>query len=135
MNIIPQKVARIVAVGGVALAAMGSTVAYAGTTSTLLSNGTLSFTAINGRYLGTTGTKFFSSASYHKTGGSAVSVTLGLDTQTAEYNSPAKTVKAGQTVSHNFGGKSVSTVPQCYAIGFMRSGGKLYETPSVRDLC
>ncbi|KWT63423.1 hypothetical protein ADL21_03155 [Streptomyces albus subsp. albus] len=116
---------------------MGTTVAYAvgDTTSTKLSNGTLSFTAVNGRYIGTTGTNFFSSTTYHKTGGSTVSLTFGLDTQKAEYNSGTKTVKAGQTVSHNFGGKPVSDILKCYAIGFMRSGGKLYETPSIKNLC
>ncbi len=34
-----------------------------------------------------------------------MSLTFGLDTQKAEYNFGTKTVKAGQTVSHNFGGK------------------------------
>ncbi|WP_159393406.1 hypothetical protein [Streptomyces rimosus] len=132
----PQKIARVISVGGVALAAMGATTAFAnGTSSTQLENGVLGFTAFNGVAIGSSSTKFYASDSYRKTGGGTVSVVFGLYTQKSDYTSGAKTVKKGQTVSHNFGAKPISDVPKCFAIGYMNSGGKSYETPSVRHLC
>ncbi|MGW3008455.1 hypothetical protein ACWC9R_06370 [Streptomyces sp. NPDC001219] len=135
MRLLSKKTARAAAVGGVILAAMGSTVAYAGTSSTELSNGRLSFEAFNGREASLPASKFYSATQYKKTGGGTVTVVFGMTTESILVKSPAKTVKKGQKVGHSWGGRSVADTGDCSATGFMKSDGSTYYTPPVNRLC
>ncbi|WP_143179611.1 MULTISPECIES: hypothetical protein [Streptomyces] len=135
MKIFSRNSVRAVAVGGALLAAMGSTAAYAGgSTSTELSNGVLYFEAHNGREIGQSSSKVYTGERYKKTGGSAVSALLKVDFAGGLYKDTVKTVKAGQTISWSLS-VPVSVASDCSAVGLMSANGTTYETPYIKQLC
>jgi hypothetical protein len=107
--------------------------AYAASTSTKLSNGTLYFTAEDGSVVSGNSSLFYGVTKYAKSGGSTVNVYLKMDTKNAIFSSPQKTVSSGQTVEYSFGGKSKAQyAPDCKATGLMdASNGGPYYTPTV----
>lgn len=126
---------RTLAIGAVtgALVVGGTAAAYAVTTSTQLSNGTLSFTAQDGSAYGDSSV-FYASTAYKKTGGSTVSVRLEMITTGGRFGSgdAYKSVSAGQTVITQWGGVSKSYyASDCKATGSMWASGSVYYTPTV----
>ncbi|MEU7184140.1 MULTISPECIES: hypothetical protein [Streptomyces] len=135
MKIFTRSKVQAMAVGGVLLVAMSSTVAYAGgSTKTQLSNGVLYFEAHNGREIGQSSTKVYTGERYTKTGGSAVSVQMKVDFAGGLYKDTVKTVKAGQTVNYSLS-VPVSVASDCSAVGVMTANGTMYETPYIKQLC
>ncbi|GGX36357.1 hypothetical protein [Streptomyces noursei] len=135
MKIFTRNNVRAMAVGGVLLAAMGSTVAYAGgSTKTELSNGMLYFEAHNGREIGQSSTKVYTGEKYVKSGGSTVSVQMKVDFAGGLYKDTVKTVKAGQTVNYSLS-VPVSVASDCSAVGLLSANGTTYETPYIKQLC
>ncbi|MFI7337230.1 hypothetical protein ACIBUY_04735 [Streptomyces sp. NPDC050085] len=107
--------------------------AYAASTSTQLSNGTLYFSAQDGAVVSGNGSLFYGATKYKKTGGSKVNVYLKMSTSESVFSSPLKSVSSGQTVDYSFGGKSKAKyAPDCRATGLMdASTGGPYYTPTV----
>ncbi|RPE43232.1 hypothetical protein EDD90_6424 [Streptomyces sp. Ag109_O5-1] len=114
---------------------MTGTSAFAfGTKSTSLQNGTLSIFAQDGCDVSANCSLYYSSTTYKKTGGSSVSIQLGMTTGDSLYLDTAKTIKSGQTASHSWGGKSKAAVPDCTIVGYMKASTGDYYTPPV-DVC
>ncbi|MFD5415781.1 hypothetical protein [Streptomyces nojiriensis] len=127
---------RALAIGAVAgaLVVGGTAAAHAVTTSTKLSNGTLSFTAVDGSAVNGDSSVFFASTAYKKTGGSTVSVRLEMITKDGRFGSgdAYKSVSAGQNVITQWGGISKSYyASDCKATGSMWATGSVYYTPTV----
>ncbi|WP_326804501.1 hypothetical protein OIE49_26930 [Streptomyces sp. NBC_01788] len=117
---ITKKVGMVAAA---ALCVLGAgTSAWAGTTSTSLSNGTLYSTVENGRLVSGNSSLFYSSAKYTKTGGSAISAVFAMDASGKIYSSPAFGLSTGQTKTHSFGGLPVPS--GCRATGGMSVSGQ-----------
>ncbi|MGW1207010.1 hypothetical protein [Streptomyces cyaneofuscatus] len=103
--------------------------AWAASTSTKLSNGTIHSTVENGRQVSGNSSLFYSVVKYSKTGGSKVSVTLLMDAG-KPYSSGSFSVSSGQTATHSFGGKPVPS--GCRATGGINAAGQGYFwTPSL----
>ncbi len=102
-----------------------------GSKSTALSNGTLTIYADDGCLATGNCSLYYSSTSYKKTGGSAVDVRLGMDTSTELFLDSTKTISAGQTLSHSWGGKPKSRVDDCTIVGYMKATTGDYYTPPV----
>ena len=120
-------------VGTIAAASLfvfgASTSAWAATTSTQLSNGTLYSTVENGRYVTGNSSLFYSSVKYSKTGGSTVSAKFVMDAGSA-WTSSSYSISSGQTKSHSFGGLPVPST--CRATGGLNVSGQGYFwTPSL----
>jgi hypothetical protein len=126
-----RTLATVTAVAAALVFGAGS--AYAASTSTQLSNGTLYFTAEDGANVTGNSSLFYATTKYKKTGGSTVTVYLKMDTSEGIFSSPLKSVSAGSTVSYSFGGKSIAQyAPDCEATGLMdASTGGPYYTPTV----
>ncbi|MGK5500478.1 hypothetical protein [Streptomyces sp. URMC 125] len=125
---------RIVTAALTAALALTGTSAYAASTSTQLSNGVLYFTAEDGSVVSGVSSLFYGATKYKKTGGGQVYVVLRMETSGGTFRSPEKSVSAGQTVSHSFGGQSKSKyAADCKATGWMTSNnGGPFWTPTVR---
>lgn len=126
---------RTLAIGAVTgvLAVGGTTAAYAVTTSTKLSNGTLSFTAQDGSAYGDSSV-FYASTAYKKTAGSTVSVRLEMITKDGRFGSgdAYQSVSVGKTAITQWGGVSKSYyASDCKATGSMWATGSVYYTPTV----
>ena len=121
-------------VGTVAAASLfvfgASTSAWAATTSTQLSNGTLYSTVTNGAYVTGNSSLFYSSMKYSKTGGGTISAVFAMDASGTIYKSSGFSVSSGQTKDYSFGGKPVPS--GCRATGGMTvSGQGTFWTPTL----
>lgn len=106
--------------------------AFAASTSTKLSNGTLYFEAQDGSVVNGNSSLFYGATKYTKTGGSAVYITLKMETYNAIFSDSQKQISSGQTISHSFGGISKSFyAPDCAATGLMDATTGTYYTPTV----
>ncbi|MGI5252519.1 hypothetical protein [Actinacidiphila glaucinigra] len=119
---ITKKAATVVAASLIGLG--GSASAWAATTSTSLSNGTLYSTVENGRTVSGNSSLFYSSAKYTKTGGGTVSVKFVMDAGTVYSSASSYSVASGQSKSHSFGGLPVPS--GCRATGGMNVSGQGY---------
>ncbi|MGI5252518.1 hypothetical protein [Actinacidiphila glaucinigra] len=112
-------------IAAASLFALGvSTSAWAATTSTSLSNGTLYSTVENGRTVSGNSSLFYSTVKYTKTGGGTVSAALVMDASGTVYSSGAFSLSSGQSKSYSFGGKPVPS--GCRATGGMTVSGQGY---------
>lgn len=106
------------------------TSAWAATTSTQLSNGTLYSTVENGRSVTGNSSLFYSSVKYSKTGGSTISAVFAMDASGTIYKSSGFSLSSGETKSYSFGGKPVPS--GCRATGGMTvSGQGTFWTPTL----
>ncbi|WP_112467745.1 hypothetical protein [Streptomyces triticisoli] len=125
---IAKKVSAVVAASLCVLGA--GTSAWAATTSTKLSNGTLYSTVENRRNVSGNSSLFYSSVKYTKTGGGTISAVFAMDASGKIYNSSSYSISAGQTKSHSFGGLPVPS--GCRATGgLIVSGQGTFWTPSL----
>ncbi|MEW2087621.1 hypothetical protein [Streptomyces sp. NPDC005283] len=114
-----------------ALVLAGNT-AFAASTSTKLSNGTLYFEAVDGYNVSGNHSLFYSTTQYKKTGGSTTSIQLALWTETKLTKTDAMSISAGQTKSKSWGGlPKASWAPDCKATGYMVASSGKYTTPTV----
>lgn len=114
-----------------ALVFAGNT-AFAVSTSTKLSNGTLYFEAQDGSQVSGNRTLFYSMTKYTKTGGSATSIQLALWTSEQLWKADAVTISAGQSKAKSWGGlPKASWAPDCKATGYMVASSGKYTTPTV----
>lgn len=114
-----------------ALVLAGNT-AFAASTSTKLSNGTLYFEAVDGYKVSGNHSLFYSTTKYKKTGGSTTSIQLALWTETKLTKTDAMSISAGQTKSKSWGGlPKASWAPVCKATGYMVASSGKYTTPTV----
>ncbi|MFE9395634.1 hypothetical protein [Streptomyces flavidovirens] len=113
------------------LVLVGNT-AFAASTSTSLSNGTLYFEAQDGANVSGNSSLFYSATKYKKTGGSATSIQLALWTSEAIFKTDAMSISAGQTKSKSWGGLSKAKyAPDCKATGYLIASSGKYTTPTV----
>ncbi|MFV5999048.1 hypothetical protein ACNPQM_43910 [Streptomyces sp. NPDC056231] len=100
------KKVGVIAAASLCVLGAGSS-AWAASTSTKLSNGTLYSTVENGRIVSGNSSLFYSTVKYSKSGGSTVSAILVMDSGSTVYSSAASNVAAGASKSYSFGGKPV----------------------------
>jgi len=114
-----------------AMASLGmGTAAWAGSTSTKLSNGTLSFDSTNGRLVSGNSSLFYSAVKYSKTGGGSISLKFLVDVGSKTYTSPSYSMTSGQSKTHSFGGNPVPS--SCRSTGGINVSGQGYFwTPSL----
>lgn len=129
-----MSIRRIATAALTAALVLTGTSAYAASTSTQLTNGTLYFTAEDGSRVSGNSTLFYATTKYTKTGGSKITVVLRMETHNSTHRSAEKDVSAGQTVSHSFGGLSKAKyASDCKATGWMTSNnGGPFWTPTIR---
>ncbi|GGY71234.1 hypothetical protein [Streptomyces xanthochromogenes] len=73
---------------------------------------------------------YYSQTSYKKTGGSPVSIQLGL-AYGGYYKTSAMTISSGQTKTHSWGGLLKSNADDCSVAGYMVATTGNYYTPPV----
>lgn len=125
-----RKTLAVVAMTG-ALALTGTTAFAFGSKSTALSNGTLTVSADDGCQVSGNCTLYYSATSYKKTGGSTVTIQLAMTTSDELFLDTQKSIRAGQTLSHSWGGQRKSRVPDCTIAGYMRASTGNYYTPPL----
>lgn len=113
-----------------ALVLTGST-AFAGSTSTKLSNGTLTFIANDGCTVSGNCSLFYASTSYKKTGGATVSIILSLATGKGYLYDSQQNISAGQTKTKSWGGLLKSST-DCTPQGYMKTSTGNYYTPYLK---
>ncbi|MFJ4563960.1 hypothetical protein ACIP4U_09625 [Streptomyces caelestis] len=111
--------------------ALTGTSAFAESASTSLSNGTLTISEEDGCKVTGNCSLYYSSTAYKKTGGSKVDIRLGMTTSKELFLDDWKTISKGQTLSHSWGGKKKSAVPDCTIVGYMKASTGDYYTPPV----
>ncbi|WP_093772918.1 hypothetical protein [Streptomyces sp. yr375] len=74
---------------------------------------------------------YYSSTTYKKTGGSKVTIQLAMDTGASLVVDTQKSISSGQTLSHSWGGKKKSDVPDCSIAGYMKASTGNYYTPNL----
>lgn len=125
-----KKALAVVAMTGV-LALTGTTAFAYGSKSTALSNGTLTISADDGCLVTGNCTQYYSATKYKKTGGSRVTIQLAMTTSSELFFDTQKSIAAGQTISHSWGGKQKSRVPDCTIAGYMKASTGNYYTPPL----
>ncbi|MFE2319047.1 hypothetical protein ACFXC8_39110 [Streptomyces sp. NPDC059441] len=114
-----------------ALVLTGTSAFAFGSKSTQLDNGVLTINGDDGCLVSGNCSLYYSSTVYKKTGGSKVTVQLALDTTDSLFFDSEKTISSGQTVSHSWGGKKKSAVPDCTITGYMKASTGNYYTPQI----
>ncbi|MFI6104062.1 hypothetical protein [Streptomyces sp. NPDC051310] len=106
--------------------------AFAVSTSTKLSNGTLYFEAQDGSQVSGNSKLFYSVTKYTKTGGGETSIQLAIWTTTRLHKTDAMKISAGRTKAKSWGGLSKALwAPDCKATGYMVATSGQYTTPTV----
>ncbi|MEH0544525.1 hypothetical protein QA802_15955 [Streptomyces sp. B21-105] len=128
-----RKKLIVAAMTGVLVLTGTSAFAY-GSKSTKLSNGVLSIHGDDGCLVSGNCSLYYSATSYKKTGGSKVTIQLAMTTGAALYLDTQKSISSGQTLSHSWGGKRKSDVPECSIAGYMKASTGNYYTPNL-EVC
>jgi hypothetical protein len=125
-----KKTLAIAAMTG-ALVLTGTNAFAFGSKSTQLSNGVLTINGDDGCLVSGNCALYYSSTTYKKTGGSTVTIQLAMTTGASLFLDTQKTISAGQTLSHSWGGKKKSEVPDCSIAGYMKASTGNYYTPNL----
>jgi hypothetical protein len=111
---------------------MTGTSAFAfGTKSNKLDNGLLSINSQDGCLVSNNCSLYYSATTYEKKQGSKVTIQLAMTTGDELFLDTQKSISAGQTFSHSWGGKRKSAVPDCSIAGYMKASTGNYYTPNV----
>ncbi|WP_307627349.1 hypothetical protein [Streptomyces turgidiscabies] len=111
---------------------MTGTSAFAfGTKSYTLENGVLSIEAQDGCLVSNNCSLYYSATTYEKKEGSKVTIQLAMTTGNELFLDTQKSISAGQTWTHSWGGKRKSAVADCSIAGYMKASTGNYYTPNI----
>lgn len=125
-----MKKLAVAAMAGVIVMTGTSAFAY-GSKSTQLSNGVLSINADDGCLVSNNCSLYYSFTTYKKTGGSKVTIQVAMTTGEELFLDAQKSISSGQKLSHSWGGKRKSAVPDCSIAGYMKASTGNYYTPNI----
>ncbi|MFI9564244.1 hypothetical protein [Streptomyces rishiriensis] len=117
-----------------ALVLTGTSAFAFGSKSTQLSNGVLTINGDDGCLVSGNCSLYYSSTTYKKTGGSKVTIQLAMTTGASLFLDTQKSISSGQTLSHSWGAKRKSDVPDCSIAGYMKASTGNYYTPNL-EVC
>ncbi|MFI1702770.1 MULTISPECIES: hypothetical protein [Streptomyces] len=117
-----------------ALVLTGTSAFGYGSESTKLTNGVLTINGDDGCLVSGNCALYYSSTTYKKTGGSKVTVQLAMTTGRELFKDDQRSISSGQTLSHSWGGKRKSEVPDCSIAGYMKASTGNYYTPNL-EVC